>query len=135
MENFLIDKYNCTVPLTTDGLNLLCPIFPPWRSSFLSKSFTFQAVFCKLLINLNWKFWIDGGFCTTLWKHNLCQMHLKHISAEFVIEVKILQLGKFELCEYHKQIHFWVSYKRVLFYDMKCFEWPDLLEKGATGFE
>ena len=32
MENFLIDKYNCTVPLTTDGLNILCPIFDENRN-------------------------------------------------------------------------------------------------------
>ena len=32
MENFLIDKYNCTVPLTMEGLNMLCPIFDENRN-------------------------------------------------------------------------------------------------------
>ena len=32
MENFLINKYNCTLPLTTDGLHNLCPIFDENRN-------------------------------------------------------------------------------------------------------
>ena len=32
MENFLLDKYNCTVPLTTEGLHMLCPIFDENRN-------------------------------------------------------------------------------------------------------
>ena len=33
MENFLINKYNCTLPLTTDGLhNKLCPIIDQSRN-------------------------------------------------------------------------------------------------------
>ena len=32
MENFLINKYNCTLPLTTDGLQKLCPIIDENRN-------------------------------------------------------------------------------------------------------
>ena len=32
MENFLINKYNCTLPLTIDGLHKLCPVFDENRN-------------------------------------------------------------------------------------------------------
>ena len=32
MENFFLNKYNCTLPLTTDGLHKRCPIFDKSRN-------------------------------------------------------------------------------------------------------
>ena len=39
MENFLINKYNCTVPLTTDRLHMLCPIFDE------NRNYSFHEIF------------------------------------------------------------------------------------------
>ena len=47
------------------------------RSTILSRSFTFQAVFCILLINLNWKFWIDGEFLQKLCQSIICAKCIK----------------------------------------------------------